>query len=122
MPRLIGWAACGLLVVLGLAHAQLLGTVLLGQGSEPPIIVAGHFVCLGLATAGAAACWNRRPWAWKLVATYGVAIAALILALGPALRLPAEARAGLWAGAGASLVLFAAGAWLLRLSLGANRT
>lgn len=108
------WIATGLFILLGLAHLHLVGTVLLGRGTEPGVVFAGHLVCLLLAVACAASIRRRLPWAWRSVVAYGTALAALIVSLGPALHLPADARGGLWIGALGVLALSGAGAWALR--------
>ena len=109
----MSFVAAGLFILLCLAHGHLVSTVVLGQGTEPAIVFAGHLVCLVLAIICAAAIWRRRLWAWRSVVAYGVALAILILSLGPALQLPSDARVGLWISAGSVVALSSAGAWLL---------
>lgn len=101
-------------VLLALSHLHLVASVLLGYGSEPGVIFAGHLVSLVTALTAAVAAWRRRVWAWRAVAAYGVATSLLILSVGIALELLPEERTGLWFGAAAVLALAVAGAWGLR--------
>lgn len=112
-PRRFTVAAV-LLALFALGHAHLLATVLLGLGSEPPPLVLGQLVCLGISTMAARAAALARPVAPTLVAVYGVSAAVLILLVGPSVPLPPEERGGLRVGAAVMLLFGLAGAGYLR--------
>jgi hypothetical protein len=67
---------------------------------------------LGAATAWGA--WTAARWSPVLAAAYGFVGGAMVVALGPMLDLPAEARGGLWVGGAVVLLIGLASAWYLR--------
>lgn len=83
-------------------------------GGDPRALTAEHaFVCLtGLAAAYGL--WRGERWSPPVLAIHGLAIAVLVVSLGPLLNLPAAGRGGLWFGAATIVLLFAAAVWFTR--------
>jgi len=65
------------------------------------------------AVAAAFGAWTGARWAPALAAFYGVIAAAMIVALGPLLDMPAEERGGLLVGGAVVLAFSLACAWYL---------
>ncbi len=82
-----------------------LGEWLLGASTAPAPLMAWHGVTAATALACLVAVWQRRGWATRAVAAWGVANTTLLASLPALLGLPDEARAGVWVGAGAVAVL-----------------
>jgi hypothetical protein len=77
-------------------------------GSDTPPLLAALQTCVGIAAAATAwGSWRRTKWAASAALAYGVVTAGMLVLLPSLLRLPAEARAGIWSGAGV-VVVFAA--------------
>jgi hypothetical protein len=95
-------------VVFGLLALAASGQVFMSLRSsdEPPTLTVLHFGS-GLAAAATAwGSWCRAGWASGAVIAYGAITASLLTALPSLLRLPADARLGIWTG-GAAVMLFA---------------
>ena len=81
---------------------------------DPRALVAEHAV---VAVLGLLAAWSistRKHWAPIALTLAGVTVAALIVSLGPLLRMDAQERAGLWTGAATVFVMTLAGVWYVR--------
>lgn len=88
----------------------------LRPGGDPHALVAEHaLVCL-TGVAAAYGLWRGARWSPLVLAVNGLAIAVLIVSLGPLLELEPGARNGLWAGAATIVLLFAAAVWYARRS------
>lgn len=84
-------------------------------GSGGPLLLRGLQALMGvLAAATAWGTWSGARWAYASATLYGFVTAGMLVALEPMLALPAEARTGLWTGAGVVLVCSLACAWFLR--------
>jgi hypothetical protein len=58
--------------------------------------------------------WRGRRWGPAALAVNGLTTAVLVVSLEPILNLPAEARRGLWIGAGGIALFTAAAVWYTR--------
>jgi hypothetical protein len=67
-----------------------------------------------IAAATAWGAWSVARWASAAATLYGFVTAGMLVGLEPMLSLPAEARTGLWTGAGLVLLFSLACAWFLR--------
>jgi hypothetical protein len=96
-------------VVFGLLALNACGQVLLvalRSSDEPPTLTVLK-TGIGLTAAATAwASWRRARWAPAAAIAYGVITASMLAALPSLLRLPADARLGIWTG-GAAAMLFA---------------
>lgn len=72
--------------------------VVLGN-PQPRLLTVLHLIGGGAAYSAAYGTWQRRPWAAHAALVWGVILAVLIFAVGPATAMPAEERRGLWVGA-----------------------
>ena len=100
-----------LCVVFGLlaldAWVQVL-LVALGRSDDPPTLTALQ-VGIGLTAAATAwGSWRRARWAPGAAIAYGAITASMLVALPALLRLPTDARRGIWTGAAAVMLA----AWL----------
>ena len=83
--------------------------------SDGPVELAALQAVVGLtATATAIGAWIGARWAPAVAAVYGVIAAAMVVALGPLLEMPAEERGGLLIGAAIVLGFALVCAWYLR--------
>ncbi len=82
-----------------------IGEWLLGNGHAPAPLMAWHGVTAATALACLVAVWQRRGWATRAVAAWGVANTTLLVSLPLLVAMPDEARPGVWVGAGAVAVL-----------------
>ena len=80
-------------------------------GNDPRVLVVEHVLVFVLGLIAAYGLWRAERWAPLILAIYGVAIAALIVSLGPLLGLNGPARSGLWTGAATLLLLTALAVW-----------
>ena len=78
---------------------------LFGFANEVPILAIWHLFVGGAAYAAAVGTLRRRPWAWQAAFVWTITMSTLIISLGPILKLDAEERMGLPAGAIAVLLL-----------------
>jgi hypothetical protein len=74
-------------------------------GDDPRPLVVEHIIVCVLGLAAGYALWRGQQRAPLLLAIYGIAIAILIVSLGPLLGLMGAARKGLWTGATMLLLL-----------------
>jgi hypothetical protein len=82
-------------------------------GGDPPLLLLEHLdVCL-FSLVAAFAIWRGKRWSPWALAVAGAATAALVVSLGPLLKLDPVARGGLWTGAATIAVLTALGVWYL---------
>lgn len=75
-------------------------------------ILQGLMSAIAVATAWGA--WSGARWSSASATLYGFVTAGMLVALEPMLGLPADARGGLWTGAGVVLLFSLACAWFLR--------
>ena len=85
-----------------------------GASGDPRALVAEHAVVAVLGLLAAWSIWTRKHWAPFALAIAGITVSALIVSLGPLLRMDAQERAGLWTGAAAIFVMTLAGVWYVR--------
>ena len=86
--------------------------------SDGPAALAVLQAVVGLAAIAAAfGAWVGARWAPVAAAAYGVIAAAMVVALGPLLEMPAEERGGLLVGGAVVLGFALACAWYLRYAL-----
>jgi hypothetical protein len=71
-------------------------------------------IMCAIAAATAWGAWSAARWASASATLYGFVTAGMLVALEPMLGLPADARNGLWTGAGVVLLFSLACAWFLR--------
>jgi hypothetical protein len=118
MQRSVGRAL--LAIIFGLLALSAWAQVVLvaSRASDDPPLLMGLQTAIGaLGAAAAVGSWRNTRWAPVAAAGYGVVTAGMIVALGPLLNLDADARSGLWAGAGGVLAFGLVSAWYLRRSL-----
>ena len=83
--------------------------------SDDPAALSLLQVAIGLTSLAAArGSWTGARWGPVAALLCGLSTATMLVALGPLLDLPADARGGLWAGAGAVLAFGLGAAWYLR--------
>lgn len=117
-PRSIGTALLAIFVaIISAVHLLQAYTGLRG---DPRALIIEHFVVALLGFLAAWSIWMGRRWAPWALAIAGVTVAALIVSLGPILRMGAEERAGLWTGAGTVFVMTLAGVWYVRRRVAAS--
>jgi peptidoglycan/LPS O-acetylase OafA/YrhL len=110
--RPLGAAALAIFVaIISAVHLMQAFTGALG---DPRALVIEHVIVAALGLLAAWSIWMRRRWAPWALALAGVTVAALIVSLGPLLRMDAQERAGLWTGAGTVVVMTLAGVWYVR--------
>jgi membrane protease YdiL (CAAX protease family) len=80
-------------------------------GHDPQPLVVEHLIVLVFGLIAAYGLWRGQRWAPLMLALYGLAIAVLIVSLGPLLALEGAARNGLWTGAATMLLLTALAVW-----------
>ncbi len=85
-----------------------------GALGDPRALVLEHVIVAVLGLVAAWAIWTGKRWAPWALALAGVTVAALIVSLGPLLRMNAQERAGLWTGAATVFVMTLAGVWYVR--------
>lgn len=88
--------------------------VFTGALSDPRALVIEHAIVAVLGLLAAWSIWMGKRWAPWALALAGVTVAALIVSLGPLLRMGAQERAGLWTGAATVIGITLAGAWYVR--------
>jgi hypothetical protein len=120
MPRghLIGTRIVAVLfALLGLNALNELLDMVSGE-SDGPVTLAALQAVVGLAAVATAfGAWIGARWAPALAVIYGMIAAAMIVALGPLLEMPAEERGGLLVGGAIVLGFALACAWYLRRAL-----
>jgi hypothetical protein len=79
----------------------------------PTLRILQALMCL-IAAATAWGAWSAARWSSASATLYGFVTAGMLVALEPMLGLPADARGGLWTGAGVVLLFSLACAWFLR--------
>lgn len=89
----------------------------LGRSDDPAALTALQALIGAAGAVAAAGSWAGARWSPAAALAYGLLTAGMVLALGPLLELPAEARGGLWVGAAALLLLALWSAWYLRRSV-----
>ena len=83
--------------------------------SDDPAALSLLQVAIGLTSLAAArGSWTGARWAPVAALIYGLSTATILAALGPLLDLSADARGGLWVGAGGVLAFGLGAAWYLR--------
>lgn len=118
MPRRAGTIALeALFALLSLADVWQLADAARGRHPDPPGLLVMHGVTAVLAGAAAIGCWRARRWAAFAALGWGVATAAMLLALGPVLDTPPTERRQLWVSAAVVVVAAGAAAWYLRRQL-----
>ena len=80
----------------------------------PPALRSLQALVGVIAAATAWGAWSGARWSAASATLYGFVTAGMLVALEPMLALPADARTGLWAGAGVVLLFSLACAWFLR--------
>ena len=124
LPRghLIGTRIVAVLfALLGLNALNELLDMVSGE-SDGPLTLAALQAVVGLsAVAAAFGAWIAARWAPLLAALYGLIAAAMIVALGPLLEMPAEERGGLLVGGAIVLAFSLACAWYLHWAFGKAR-
>jgi hypothetical protein len=91
--------------------------------SDGPVTLAVLQAVVGLtAVAAAFGAWIGARWAPALAVLYGVIAAAMVVALGPLLEMPAEERGGLLVGGAVVLAFALACAWYLHWAFTRART
>ena len=80
----------------------------------PPTLRILQGLMCAIAAATAWGAWSGARWAHASATAYGFVTAGMLVALEPMLGLPADARGGLWTGAGVVLLFSLACAWFLR--------
>ena len=84
-------------------------------GSDDPAALTALQALIGAAGAAAAwGTWRSARWGAAAAVAYGVLTAGMLLALGPLLELPSDARGGLRVGAAAVLLFALSSALYLR--------
>ena len=91
--------------------------VFTGLGGDPRALMIEHLIVALLGFLAAWSIWTAKRWAPAALAAAGVTVAALIVSLGPLLRMDAQERAGLWTGAATVFLLTLAGAWYVKRRL-----
>jgi peptidoglycan/LPS O-acetylase OafA/YrhL len=114
LPRRLGSILLTLLfAILSIADAWQLGQAALGRHPDPPGLLVTHGLTGVLAAAAAVGSWQVRRWATLAALAWGVATAAMLVALGPLLDTPPAERPQLWASAAVVLFLAGAAGWYL---------
>ena len=91
--------------------------------SDGPVTLAVLQAVVGLAAVAAAfGAWVGARWAPVLAVLYGLIAAAMVVALGPLLEMPAEERGGLLVGGAVVLGFALACAWYLHWAFRRPRT
>jgi hypothetical protein len=85
-----------------------------GALGDPRALVIEHMIVALLGLVAAWGIWTGKRWAPWALALAGVTVAALIVSLGPLLRMNSQERAGLWTGAATVFVMTLAGVWYVR--------
>lgn len=85
-----------------------------GARGDPRALVIEHVIVAVLGLLAAWSIWMGKRWAPWALALAGLTVAALIVSLGPLLRMDAQERAGLWTGAATVFVMTLAGVWYVR--------
>ena len=117
-PRSIGTALLAIFVaIISAVHLMQAYTGLRG---DPRALIIEHLVVALLGFLAAWSIWMGRRWAPWALAIAGVTVAALIVSLGPILRMGAEERGGLCTGAGTVFVMTLAGVWYVRRRVAAS--
>jgi hypothetical protein len=81
---------------------------------SPPALRALQALVAATAAATAWGAWIGAGWSIALATLYGLIAGGMVVALGPMLDLPTEARGGLWVGGAVVLLFSLACAWYLR--------
>jgi sorbitol-specific phosphotransferase system component IIBC len=85
----------------------------LGKTSDPPALTLLQALIGAAATAAAWGSWTGTWWAPWAALAYGLVTAITLIALGPLLGLPLDARPGLWTGAVLTVLLALVAGWYL---------
>jgi peptidoglycan/LPS O-acetylase OafA/YrhL len=86
--------------------------------ADTPVALAWLQLITGsLATAAGIGLWRRTRWAPIVIVLWGLEAATMVVLLGPILQLEADARAGLWPGAVAILVIAGLCTWYAKRTL-----
>jgi len=85
-----------------------------GLSGDPRALIVEHVIVAVLGLLAAWSIWTGKRWAPWALAVAGVTVAALIVSLGPLLRMDAQERAGLWTGAATVFLMTLAGVWYVR--------
>jgi len=104
----------GIFALLSLADAWQLAEAARGRHPDPASLLVMHGVTGALAAAAAIGSWRARQWAAFAALGWGVATAAMLVALGPVLATPPAERPQLWASAATVVVAAGVAAWYLR--------
>ena len=111
-PRSIGSALLAIFVAI--VSAVHLLQAFTGAPDDPRALVVEHVIVAVLGLLAAWSIWTGKRWAPAALALAGVTVSALIVSLGPLLRMDAQERAGLWTGAATVFVMTLAGVWYVR--------
>ena len=83
------------------------------RGGDTGLLRLEHLDVSIFSFIAAFALWTDKRWAPWALAVAGTATAALIVSLGPLLRMDPVARSGLWVGAATIGVMTAVGVWFV---------
>jgi hypothetical protein len=86
----------------------------LGHSGDPPALTLLQALVGTAAAFTAWGSWSGRRWAPWAALVYGFTTAGMLVALGPLLELPVDARRGIWWGALIVLLFAGFAAWYLR--------
>ncbi|MFL5607171.1 MAG: hypothetical protein ACJ8AD_12045 [Gemmatimonadaceae bacterium] len=85
----------------------------LGMTGDPPLLTVLQALIGAAAAAAAWGSWMGARWAPWAALSYGLVTAVMLIALGPLLDLPIDARRGIWTGAVSVVLLALAAGWYL---------
>jgi hypothetical protein len=85
----------------------------LGRTSDPGALTLFQALVGTAAAAAAWGSWAGTRWAPWAALLYGLLTAGMLVAVGPLLDLPADARHGIWIGAAVFMLFAAISAWYL---------
>lgn len=121
--RSVGRIACA--VVFALLALNAWAQVVLALATDPddlPVLTILQALVGAAAAAAAWGSWSVARWAPVASLLYGLVTAGMLISLEPMLDLGAEARRGLWLGAGIVLLFGLWAAWYLRRDLARRGT
>ena len=115
MARSVGRTILSIVFALLALNAWAQGVLgLVGESSDPALLIALQAIIGATAAATAWSAWTGARWAAWAALAYGLVTAGMIVSLGPILDLSAQARSGLPLGAVVVLAVAALAAWYLR--------
>jgi hypothetical protein len=109
------WITTAIAIVTALIGVQHLFQALTGMhgGGDPRLLTVEHGDVAILSFVAVYAIAKGKWWAPWALAVAGLAAAALVVSLGPLLRMDPVERNGLWAGGGSIAAVTALGVWYL---------